>query len=149
MESENLIIIRDTREQKGHGWYFDGAITKKLDVGDYSIVGWEDRIFLDRKNSVLELAQNLIDPRFERELERARNHQYKFLMFEFYAEQLTTFPEGVSLPYELRNKLRLKGSFLVKKMWELCIEFGVSPIFAGTAAKQLTKSLFKRILEKE
>ena len=38
-------IIRDTREKKGHGWWFDesshctGTEVKKLDVGDYSIKG--------------------------------------------------------------------------------------------------------------
>jgi len=148
METD-FLIIRDTREQKGHGYYFDNMVTETLDVGDYCIKGYENIIFLDRKASILEWAKNITEARFERELERAMNHRYKYLLFEFYAEELTNFPHGVSIPYNLRGKLKMSGAFLLKRTFELCVKFGVAPIFAGTAGKQFTKSLFKRIYEKE
>ena len=56
-------VIRDTREKKGHGWWFDesshctGTEVKKLDVGDYSIKGREEIVCIERKESVSEIAK--------------------------------------------------------------------------------------------
>ena len=56
-------VIRDTREQEGY--YFseyglcEGMIDQKLDTGDYSIQGMEDKVCIERKGCVEELAINL------------------------------------------------------------------------------------------
>ena len=40
-------IIKDTREKKGHGWWYDenaycsGTTVAKVDIGDYAIEGME------------------------------------------------------------------------------------------------------------
>ena len=40
-------VIKDTREKKGHGWWFEedayciGTEVSKVDVGDYAIEGME------------------------------------------------------------------------------------------------------------
>ena len=40
-------VIRDTREKKGHGWWFDdnayceGTIVQKVEIGDYTIQDME------------------------------------------------------------------------------------------------------------
>jgi len=53
MKSKPIIII-DTREQ--HPWAFpaggpfDGPVRAALPVGDYSLAGYEDRLFVERKN---------------------------------------------------------------------------------------------------
>ena len=46
--TNRFTVIRDTREKKGHGWFFEddgsyceGTSISKLDVGDYSIDGLE------------------------------------------------------------------------------------------------------------
>lgn len=59
------------------------TITRKLDVGDYSIAGFEDQVFIERK-SVNDLYGTLFSgrERFERELERAKDHKYKYLLVE-------------------------------------------------------------------
>ena len=71
-------VIRDTREQEGY--YFSeydlclGMIDQKLDTGDYSIVGLEDKICVERKGCVEELAINLGQKKhtFLREIERMK-----------------------------------------------------------------------------
>jgi hypothetical protein len=48
MTKENKFhIIKDTREKKGHGWWYDenaycsGTTVAKVDIGDYAIEGME------------------------------------------------------------------------------------------------------------
>jgi len=74
-------IIVDTRERRPYD--FDGAITKALATGDYSILGLEDRIGIERKSlpdllSVIGQSR----PRFERELERLAQIQFPALVIE-------------------------------------------------------------------
>ena len=44
---------------------------QKLDVGDYMLEG-NDKLSIDRKQNLLELVSNVLEPRFERELIRAK-----------------------------------------------------------------------------
>ena len=56
-KSPPYTVIRDTREQEGYtfekftGRYTscNGMIIKKLDTGDYSLVGLEDKLCIERK----------------------------------------------------------------------------------------------------
>ena len=69
-------IIKDTREKKGHGWWFEedayciGTEVSKVDVGDYAIEGMEHLLCIERKESVSEFAGNCGEKRFHRELEK-------------------------------------------------------------------------------
>jgi ERCC4-type nuclease len=88
-EEKKPIILRDTREQDGCGWQFrssancDGMESVKLDVGDYTIKGSEDKIMIERK-TIGDLWNTLGRDwdRFQRELERAKNHKLKYLIIE-------------------------------------------------------------------
>lgn len=85
------VIIQDTREQRPLS--FDGlhvrgvpkldVVVHKLDAGDYSIQGMEDKVFIERK-SVQDLYGTLFQgrERFEREMERARAYEYRYLVIE-------------------------------------------------------------------
>ena len=91
MEERTPTIIIDTREQRPLSFeslHIRGVakldtVVHKLDVGDYSIQGLEDKVFIERK-SVQDLYGTLFQgrERFERELERAREHKYKYLVIE-------------------------------------------------------------------
>ena len=67
-------VIKDTREQEG--WFFtqttacDGMVREKLDTGDYSLRGYEELLAIERKGKISEFARNIVENRFERELER-------------------------------------------------------------------------------
>ena len=55
-----------------------------LQTGDYSIVGYEDRIAIERKHSLDEICSNIGKgrERFERDLERAKNFDRFYLLIE-------------------------------------------------------------------
>ena len=83
-KAPSFTVIRDTREQEGY--YFSeydtcaGMIDQKLDTGDYSIVGMEEKICIERKGSVEELAINLGQKKhaFLNEIERMTDFPVPF-----------------------------------------------------------------------
>ncbi len=79
----NMIVVIDTREQAPY--LFSGCRTsiRKLNQGDYSLEGWEDKIAIERK-SANDFFGSITQgrDRFERELERLKNYKFKGLVIE-------------------------------------------------------------------
>ena len=88
-KAPNFYVIKDTREQDGY--YFSkygnclGMVEEKLDTGDYAIQGLEDKVCVERKGWVEELAINLGQKKhaFLNEIERMKDFPHKFLILEF------------------------------------------------------------------
>lgn len=86
-------IVIDTREQRPlcfdnlhiRGFKCIATERRKLDEGDYSVAGLEDKVFIERK-SVADLYGTLFQgrERFERELERVatKDYKYRYLVIE-------------------------------------------------------------------
>lgn len=76
-------IIIDSREQKK--WPFQNVKveTAKLDTGDYSLKGYEDRITIERKSKV-DLIQSVTHSRvrFEKEMQRLEKIEYACVVIE-------------------------------------------------------------------
>ena len=150
-----FLVIKDTRERDG--WYFkesnycQGMVDKKLGTGDYSVEGLEDILCIERKGSVSELANNIVDKRFDRELERMRDFKYKFLILEFGIKDIMSFPHGSDIPKAKWSKIRIKGNFILKKLAEYQTEYGVHVLPCGdkTSAWHMTSSIMKRVVERE
>lgn len=85
-------VIVDSREQKG--WSFRGQpsvtlIKKKLETGDYSLEGYEDRVAIERK-SLDDLIGTLTTgrQRFFAELERMRSYEVRTVVVEASIRQI-------------------------------------------------------------
>ena len=81
---EGFVLIQDTREQKPLFMPNDWIVDKKLDVGDYSILGMEEMITIERK-SIPDLFGSLGKgrKRFDKELVRmAEEYEWAGLMIE-------------------------------------------------------------------
>lgn len=149
-------VVRDTREQQGY--FFkkfnrcEGTIQRKLDTGDYSILGLEDKVCIERKASVAELAINLGKEKyaFFNEIERMREYEHKYIVCEFSMEDVTKFPEGSNIPKAQRDKLKVTGKYILRCLMEFAVFNDVHVIFAGSerGAFDLISSLLKRINEK-
>lgn len=145
-------IIIDTREKK-NPWQFDKTSAtisfRKLDTGDYSIDGMEDILCIERKASVAELAQNITDKRFARELERMVNFKYKFLILEFDYRHIDVFPEGGSLPPNVKSKIRVKGPYIIKCLSRIMTKYNINVIPCSNAiyAEHIAYSIMKEIYE--
>lgn len=153
-------IIKDTREKQGYTFQpsktqyhvCKGMVSRKLDTGDYSLEGLEDKICIERKASVVELANNVgvSRRRFMAEIERMKTFPHKFLVLEFSLEQLMDFPEGSDIPDDEIKNLRISNKYMLRFLMELQINHNVHVIFCGSKknAKWTVLSILKRINEK-
>ena len=84
MNYENMIVLVDSREQQPWG-FSSGVETRrcKLDAGDYSLLGFADRVSVERKH-LNDFVNTLIHrrKRFYRELEKLRAFEFRFIVVE-------------------------------------------------------------------
>lgn len=152
-------VIKDTREQDGytfdkfHGKYFscNGMIERKLDTGDYSLLGFEDKLCIERKASVSELAGNLgkDKKRFMAEIDRMTDFDFKFLVLEFSLEDVMNFPEGSDIPESKWSQIRITNKYMLKMLIEFQMYDRIHVIFCGNRknAKLVVNSILKRVNE--
>ena len=134
-EPSDLIVVIDTREQKPYR--FPGAVTKALAAGDYSVLGLECRVAVERKEKAD--AYNSLGrgrERFERELQRLSTYDYAAIVIE---AALSDFlrPPGFS---------RMSPKAAVNTLVSWSIRYGVHVYFADS--RRLGQALTLRILEK-
>ena len=94
----NYKVIKDTREQDG--WFFseydkcDGMEIDTLHTGDYTLMGFEEVVCVERKASVSEIATNLGKKKkaFYSEIERMKDFSFRFLLLEFSASDVINYP---------------------------------------------------------
>lgn len=148
-------VIKDTREQ--NGYYFptnifcDGVIDKKLDTGDYSIAGLEDKLCIERKGCIEELAINLGQKKypFMAEIERMTKFPHKFIILEFSLDDLLKFPEDTRIPVENKNALKITGKYMLKCLIEFQLYENINVLFCDNkfSAFVTVCSIMKRVNE--
>ena len=146
-------VIRDTKEKENFGWWFDkgdrceGTVRRKLRTGDYSLEGYEKLFTIERKASTAEVALNIWEKRFEKELVRMREFQYAFMIFEFNFEDIMTFPVNSGIPRNKWDQIRTTPQSLLMQLTAFQVKYGVPIIYAGKYGADVASSLFKRIIE--
>lgn len=136
-------IIIDSREQKPYVFKDHETITQKLETGDYSIQGYEDKICIERKSLVD--AYGTIGrgrKRFINELERMKNFDLAIIMIESSLHEFLKYPENYNR--ELQRKCRINHNIdYEKKMMKMnpvsainslfawCIRYKVVPFFCS------------------
>ena len=126
-------------------------VERKLDTGDYSIEGLEDKICVERKGCVEELAQNLGQKKhaFLNEVERMKPFPHKFMVLEFSLEDLINFPENSRIPEKKKASVKITGKYLLKCLLEFQLHDGIHVLFCGNKhnAFLAVSSIFKRVNE--
>ena len=158
-KSKAFTIIKDTREQEGYTFEpsksryhtCNGMITKKLDTGDYSIEGLEDKLCIERKASVVEFANNIGHDtvRFTKEIERMKTFPFKFIILEFSLSDLMDFPERSGIPEKDWGKLKVTNKFMLRRIMEYQMHHDVHVMFCDSKknAKWAVLSIIKRVNE--
>src|SRR6185312_8933976 len=101
-ETKPYEVIRDTREQLG--WTFAkhspclGTVSGTLKTGDYTLKGLEETFVIERKRNTAEVAANVAQDRFWRELERLESFALPFIVCEFSLADVLSFPENSGIP---------------------------------------------------
>jgi hypothetical protein len=145
-------IIRDTREKEGNGWKWNksrncsGTSTAALKTGDYTLDGCEDFFTIERKGSVSEVAQNIIQKRFENELIRLNQMKYPFIIFEFSVNDVLIYPIGSHIPKRKWKYLKIRGNFIMKRITHFMVKYNnIKFIFAGSKGKDIAKTIFREV----
>lgn len=148
----NNLIIVDTRE-KGHKKileYFDKVgqdyIVSKLDYGDYKIYKNND-VVIDRKDSLLELANNLCHTsehqRINREIQRSKDDGCKDFIFLISESKIKSIEDikNWSSPHT-----RVRGETLLKIMTTMTERYNVK--FIIVPKKKMGEMIIKLLGEK-
>lgn len=93
---------------------FAHNIQDKYEDGDLSI-----SIVIERKASVSELAGNIVQPRFWREVERLALFKHPYLLLEFSELDVAKYPVGSGLPRYLWKKVRVRAPFIFSKIEQI------------------------------
>lgn len=143
----NYTIIVDTREQQPWSFKHHSVANRKLDAGDYSMEGFENIFAIERKKSISEIANNIVESRFVNALERLGQCKYSFLLLEFNMDKVLSYPIGSSLPKKLWEKSRITPTFLLKNILDWNIKYGINVMFCGSAgnAEQIAEYIFRRV----
>jgi hypothetical protein len=145
-------LLIDTREQQpwkidGRNW--PGPVTiATLKTGDYTLRGYEGVVVVERKKSPSEIANNLFEARFERELERMEAITHPFIFLDFPFADLDDYPRIESVPHSVRRRIRLTGRQLLKRIHEFELKYKARWFCTEGRGRTKAISLFKRILEK-
>jgi DNA excision repair protein ERCC-4 len=148
--ADPFTIIVDTREQMPWEFGFHTTSRRKLDTGDYSIEGFENILAVERKKSVSAIATNLTESRFPDVLKRLSEIKHNFILCEFTLEEVYKFPEGSDIPQSKRDKLRISGKYIVKRLIEIQMDYNIPIIFCEDhdLAERYAVSIMKRIYER-
>lgn len=154
-QAPQYTVIKDTREKQGY--FFNeyrnclGMVDRKLDTGDYTIEGFEDKICIERKASPTELALNLGSNKttFLKEIERMQDFEHRYLILEFNLEDLADFPKNSNIPEAKRKSIRVTGKYIIKCLTEFMIYDNINVVFCGNkhSAFLFVSSLLKRLNE--
>jgi hypothetical protein len=150
------VVVRDTREKEGHGWTFeahsskrrppncDGMVEQKLDTGDYSLVGYEDILSIERKRNFSELWGNLAEKdRIEDEMSRMADIKYAYMIIE---TNLTLDHFDLSPPQYTKG---VPGKALIKWIVSLGIKYGVHIMPVGECGKKTAQIIFEEVVRNE
>jgi ERCC4-type nuclease len=150
-----ISVIADTREKKCFNLEFYGfnVIHRALKSGDYSVLGMEDFISIDRKASIEELVSNLFYDykRFKKELIRASIIPQFYLVLEFNQSWVDIFPNGTNIPKKRHPYLRANTKLIYHKLDLIYKNYGVKTIFCENReeAEQKTVELLNLAINNE
>ena len=138
-------ILCDSREKKPFTFASDrfsshnNTIVTKLDQGDYSLVGYENIVCIERKASVEEIYSNLSSneprERFYREMERLSSIKYPFLVLAVDADQIMTGCE-----FSKASPIMIMSMLL-----GICMKYKINVIFAGRSAEFITYKILEKV----
>lgn len=148
-------IIRDTREQDGHGWNFpahrperrppkcEGTIVQKLDTGDYSMVGYTDILAIERKADFAELWGNYSSqkrPAFEAEMERMSHIKHPYIVIE------SCFTPDIMELSPPQFRTGVPGKSFIRWLMFLSAKYGVNIIPSGACGWRVAQLICEEVV---
>ena len=169
---DKFSIITDTREQRGlfgdkkitfedykikvnsnnkeewlkyiNSFCKKGHIFGTLQVGDYSIKGYEDKFVIERK-SLPDLFGTLSSghKRFKKELERAREYEYFAIVID------GSYSSCLNKEFDGSYHIKMRGYVITSILFTLHMKYNINIFFSNgrTESKNIIKELMKSYLK--
>ncbi|NDC95807.1 hypothetical protein EBZ38_14555, partial [bacterium] len=104
---------------------------------------------IERKRTVSEVAGNISEQRFTKELQRMKPYKHKFILMEFTLNSLLDYPVGSTVPKKLWSNLKITGKYILKYLTDISIKYDVHIIYCGSKdnAEEMALSIMKRMVE--
>ncbi len=142
-------VIQDTRERLPWDFSndkdFDGVEITKLEAGDYSLKGLEDRIAIERKYDANELLNNFTKhkDRFYREMDRLYEYDFAAIVIE---QEFSDIINTDSYFVNQKGRSIYKSpaapvSIVLNNLLDIMVKYNIHVVFAGDSAKKVCKSL--------
>lgn len=123
-----------------------GSIVDSLDAADYSIVGYEHLVRIERKNGFQELFGNMMPKenkeRFEREMEKLISIPHKYILIETNLNKDTL---GMSIPQMYKGP---PCNSIIKWLMNLQLQYGINWMFVGDCGKKVARTIFDEVVRK-
>lgn len=147
MSEDDFTIIVDTREQQPWNFKTYGTVSQKLDTGDYSVVGLENIVTVERKKSVNEFATNITEKRFKDWVGRLADIEFAFVLLEFGLEDVLRYPVGSNIPKRMWSKIKISPNFIIKNLLDIQLKYNINVLFCENHhyAEHLAEQIFKRV----
>ena len=150
-------VIRDTREQKDRGWIFDkhkperrppncdGTVRETLHIGDYSLVGYQDILTIERKAHFSELWTDYSPDRkkMDGKIERMSEIKHKYILIESSIEK-----DHFQLsPPQYRTNV--PGKALIRWLMAWSVKHNIHVMFVGQCGKSMAQMIFEQVVREE
>lgn len=149
---KSVVVLQDNKEQIPWDFSFYGIEQRptSLKTGDYTLLGYEDKLCIERKRTTGEIAINFgsKSKAFFAEVERMKEFEHRYIIFEFSEDILNEFPKRSGIPTKIHGKLRVSANFLISCVDRIRNDYGVEVIFAGDrdTAIQEAINIFDRVI---
>ena len=133
----SIIILKDTREQKGWDFLFDdvSVTSATLRYGDYTSANLCDKLRIERKSSTGELYNNLstikMKTRFHKELTQLKNYEVAYVVCEFPESDLYCFPRKSTIPEDKWASLKMNTKYFRKLVRDIEDQFDIPVVFCN------------------
>jgi ERCC4-type nuclease len=147
MKEYDFTVIIDTREQQPWEFKNYAVANRKLDTGDYSVEGLEHLLCVERKKSVSEFANNIVESRFKDVVMRMSQLKYSFLLLEFDLNDILIYPIGSTVPKRMWDKIKISPAFILKHILELQLNHNIKVLFCGDSdsASKIAEHILKKV----
>lgn len=146
---KNPAIFPVDEEYKSGRIQIMGSKIGTLDTGDYSLVGYEDILRIERKAGFAELMGNLasggdIKDRFFREMERLAKFKYKYILVESNISN-----DVMTLGVPQMRFVSPPASVVVKELLKIYYQYNIPFLFVGDSFVKTSRYLFEVVVRAE
>ena len=148
---KQFTVLMDDREKKA--WDLPYKVERKrLKTGDYSLVGFENVIAIEKKSGLIELLNDLTaDYRntFEKFLKRLSKYPVKCIIVEDTLSELSISRALMHVRKKSGGRARLTSKSIYYWTAEIAAKYGIPIVFVGKASKAyLLPEIFRAAFER-